>query len=49
MKTIKVLNPYDQSLIEELDRTSEDETLSILDESYSLYKDRSAWLPPTSA
>jgi len=46
MKTIKVLNPYDQSLIEELDRTSEDETLSILDESCNLYKDRSAWLPP---
>ncbi|WDN89798.1 hypothetical protein BuS5_02766 [Desulfosarcina sp. BuS5] len=49
MKIIKVLNPYDQYLIEELDKTSEGETLSILDESYSLYKDRSAWLPPISA
>ncbi len=46
MKIIKVLNPYDQSLIEGLDRTNESETLSILDEAYSLHKDRSTWIPP---
>jgi len=45
MSTIKVINPYDGSLIEEVKRTSEEESFAALESCYRLYADRSRWLP----
>jgi len=45
MEPIKVINPYDGSLIEELMRTSEKESFTILENSYRLFRDRERWLP----
>ena len=45
MEKIKVLNPYDLSLIEEVPRTSEPEALEILETSYQRFTDRKCWIP----
>ncbi|MBW1897509.1 MAG: aldehyde dehydrogenase family protein [Deltaproteobacteria bacterium] len=45
MNTIKVTNPYDESLIEELERTSEKEAFAVLENSHRLFTDRTRWLP----
>ena len=45
MEKIRVLNPYDLSLIEEVRRTTEQDTFAILETSYQLYMDRTCWIP----
>jgi len=45
MEKIKVTNPYDGTLIEEIERTGESESFQILKNAYQLFNDRSRWLP----
>jgi len=45
MTSLKVTNPYDESLIEEIERTSETTSFEMLKQSYALFSDRSKWLP----
>jgi len=45
MEKLKVFNPYDESFIEELERTSEADAFAALETAYRLHADRSRWLP----
>jgi len=42
---LKILNPYDRSLIAEIPMTSADESENALQSAYDLFMDRSRWLP----
>jgi acyl-CoA reductase-like NAD-dependent aldehyde dehydrogenase len=44
-KTLKVLSPYDQNLIEELPLMGENEVEKALKTAYGLFLDRSSWIP----
>jgi acyl-CoA reductase-like NAD-dependent aldehyde dehydrogenase len=44
-KTLKVFSPYDQSLIKEIPVVGEKEVENALQKSYSLFLDRSQWIP----
>ncbi|MEE8399627.1 MAG: aldehyde dehydrogenase family protein [Desulfobacterales bacterium] len=45
MENLKVLNPYDESPIAELPRTSEKDAFAALEAAHQLFADRSRWLP----
>ena len=45
MTSIKVNNPFDQSLIQELPETSEREAMEAMDKAFELSTNRQKWLP----
>ncbi|MCT4624117.1 MAG: aldehyde dehydrogenase family protein [Schleiferiaceae bacterium] len=46
MKTLKVLSPFDQSVIEEIPLVGKQEVDNALTKAYALFEDQSSWLPP---
>ena len=46
MEKLKIVNPYDESHVGELELTKEADAFEALETAYMLYTDRSEWMPP---
>jgi acyl-CoA reductase-like NAD-dependent aldehyde dehydrogenase len=46
LPTLKVLRPYDQTLIREIPMSSSEAVMTALEKAYQLFQDQSRWLPP---
>ncbi len=45
-KTLKILSPYDRSLIQEIPEVGKEEVIHALETAHSLFENRQSWLPP---